>query len=207
MDDQIGQMIDLLKEMGVYENTIIIFTSDNGPTYTGGFDAAYFDSAKPFRSERGWGKGFLREGGIRVPMVASWPGHITPGSESSHISAFWDILPTLCEIAGAAAPPEIDGVSMLPALTGKSQQQEHEYLYWEFKPGQQAVRMGPWKGFRGQIDKGDLDVELYNLDEDPTESNNVAEQHPEIVEKIENIMKTARTRPEVERFRFTELGD
>lgn len=207
MDDQVGQMTALLKELGLYENTLIIFTSDNGPTYTGGFDAAYFDSAKPFRSERGWGKGFLREGGIRVPMAASWPGRIKPGSESSHISAFWDILPTLCEIAGAEVPGGIDGLSMLPALTGEGGQEEHEYLYWEFKPGQQAVRMGPWKGFRGEINKGNLDLELYNLDEDPTESNNIADQHPEIVTKIENIMRTARTRPEIERFQFTELGD
>ena len=207
MDDQVGQMTALLKELGLYENTLIIFTSDNGPTYTGGFDAAYFDSAKPFRSDHGWGKGFLREGGIRVPMVASWPGHIKAGIESSHISAFWDMLPTLCEITGAEVPGDIDGLSMLPALTGEARQEEHEYLYWEFKPGQQAVRMGPWKGFRGDINNGNLALELYNLDEDPTESNNIADQHPEIVEKIENIMKTARTKPEVERFRFAELGD
>jgi arylsulfatase A-like enzyme len=207
MDDQIGQMVSLLKEMGIYENTVILFTSDNGPTYTGGFDAAFFDSAKPFRSDRGWAKGSLREGGIRVPMIASWPGHIQPGTEDSHISAFWDILPTLCEIAGITSPEDTDGISMLPALTGNLQQEEHEYLYWEFKPRQQAVRLGLWKGYRGKIDESDLAVELYNLDEDPTESNNVAEQHPDIVNKIEEIMKTARTRPEVERFRFAKLGD
>ena len=207
MDDQIGQMVNLLREMGIYENTVILFTSDNGPTTGGGVDTAFFDSAKPFRSESGWVKGSLREGGIREPMIASWPGHIQPGSESSHLSAFWDILPTLCEIAGAPVPGDIDGISMLPALTGNTQQQEHEYLYWEFKPRQQAVRMGPWKGYRGKIDEGVLTVELYNLDEDPTESIDVAEQHPDIVEKIEEIMISARTRPEVERFRFKELGD
>ena len=208
MDDQVGQITDLLKELGIYENTVIMFTSDNGPTYSGGTDAGYFDSAKPFRSEHGWGKGFLREGGIRVPMIASWPGHIQPGSESGHISAFWDLLPTICEISGAAVPEDIDGISMLPSLIGKSEQQEHEYMYWEFRPrGQQAVRMGPWKGFRIDIDKGNMETELYNLEEDPSESNNVAADHPEIVEKIEAFMKSARTRPEVERFRFPELGD
>ncbi len=208
MDDQVGQMVSLLKEMGVYENTIILFTSDNGPTTGGGTDPKYFNSVDPFRDDPGWVKGSLREGGIREPLLASWPGRIQPGTESGHISALWDILPTLCEIAGAPLPEDIDGISMLPALTGESEQKEHEYLYWESRPrGEQVVRKGPWKGFRGNINEGDLTIELYNLDEDPAESNDVADEHPEIVEEMATIMKAARTVPEVERFRFAELGD
>ena len=118
LDEQVGDIVNKLKEMGVYENTLIIFSSDNGPTYTGGTDTPFFDSAKPFKTEYGWGKGFVHEGGIRVPMIASWEGHIKANSTSDHISAFYDVLPTLCEVGGIAPPDNTDGISFLPAPAG-----------------------------------------------------------------------------------------
>ena len=189
LDDQVGQLIKKLMELGLYENTLIIFTSDNGPTYAGGVDAAFFDSAKPFKSEYGWGKGFTHEGGIRVPMLASWPGHIQPGSINDHISAFWDVLPTFCEVTEIPVPEDTDGISFLPALIGK-EQTNHDYLYWEFPSytGQQAVRMGKWKAIRQNIFKGNMDIELYNLENDIREQNNIASEHPEIIKQMEEIM-------------------
>lgn len=189
LDDQVGQLIKKLKELGLYENTLIIFTSDNGPTYAGGVDAAFFDSGKPFKSEYGWGKGFTHEGGIRVPMIASWPGHIQPGSVNDHISAFWDVLPTFCEVTEIPVPEDTDGISFLPALIGK-EQTNHDYLYWEFPSytGQQAIRMGQWKAIRQNIFKGNMDIELYNLNNDIQEQNNIASEHPEIIKQMEEIM-------------------
>jgi len=209
LDEQVGEIVNTLKDLGLYENTIIMFTSDNGPTYSGGADSPWFDSAKPFKSERGWGKGNVTEGGIRVPMIAQWPGKIIPGTETSHISAFYDVLPTLCEIAEINAPGDIDGISFLPTLLGKENQKKHEFLYWEFPAygGQQAVRMGKWKGIRKNIFKDSLRVQLYNLEEDIQELNDVSSQHPEIVKQIEKIFRDERTTPEIERFKIKQLGD
>ncbi|MCY1722812.1 arylsulfatase [Prolixibacteraceae bacterium Z1-6] len=208
MDEQVGEIVTTLKELGLYDNTIIMFTSDNGPTYNGGTDSPWFDSAKPFKSEQGWGKGDVHEGGIRVPMIAQWPGNIRPGTETNHISAFYDVLPTACEIAGIEAPVDVDGKSFLPALLGK-EQEKHEFLYWEFPSygGQQAVRMGKWKGIRKNIFKGNLKIELYNLEEDVQELNNIAEEHPEVVEKIQKIFEQEHIPAELERFRIKQLGD
>ena len=195
----------------MYENTIIIFTSDNGPTYLGGVDASYFNSAKPFNNEYGRTKGFTYEGGIRVPMIASWPGKIKAGSKTDHISAFWDVMPTLGALVESEVPNDIDGISFLPVLLGeeKEQQKQHEFLYWEFPSyqGQQAVRMGNWKGIRRNIFKGNMTLELYDLSIDLTESNDVALENPEIVAKLESIMKNEHTTAEIERFKIKELGD
>ena len=114
LDERVGELVTTLKEQGVYENTLIMFSSDNGPTYNGGTDSPWFGSGGPFKSERGWGKGFLHEGGIRVPLIASWPGHIKAGSDSDHISAFWDLLPTLCDVAGVEAPGGSTGSATCP---------------------------------------------------------------------------------------------
>ncbi len=209
LDDQVGEIVAKLKELGIYENTLIIFTSDNGPSYTGGVDAKYFNSARPFSNNYGRTKGFTYEGGIRVPMIASWPNKIKPGSTSNHISAFWDVLPTLGELVKTKVPKDIDGLSFLPTLIGEKQQKEHEFLYWEFPSyqGQQAVRMGDWKGIRKNIFKGNMKIELYNLKEDITESNDVADQFPEIVAQIETIMKNEHTPAEIDKFKIKELGD
>jgi arylsulfatase len=209
LDDQVGELVTKLKELGIYENTLIIFTSDNGPSYTGGMDPDIFNSAGPFLNGYGRGKGFTYEGGIRVPMIASWPKQIKAGSSSDHISAFWDVLPTLGELASTEVPEDIDGISFLPTLKSKQQNKVHEFLYWEFPAyqGQQAVRMGKWKGIRKDIFKGNMSIELYDLENDLAESNNVANQHPEVVERIETIMKEEHTVPEIDRFKIKELGD
>jgi len=208
MDEQVGQIVSTLKELGLYENTIIMFSSDNGPTFNGGTDSPWFDSAKPFKSESGWGKGNVTEGGIRVPMIAQWPGKIKPGTETNHISAFYDVLPTLCEVAGGNSPENVDGISFLPVLLNKKQE-EHEFLYWEFPAygGQQAVRMGKWKGIRRDIFKDNLQIQLYNLDEDIQELNDVATEYPEVVKQIERILKEEHTPAEMVKFRIKQLGD
>ncbi len=209
LDDQVGEIIAKLKALNLYENTIVIFTSDNGPSYTGGVDAAFFNSAQPFKNDYGRTKGFVYEGGIRVPMIASWPKKIKAGSQSNHLSAFWDVLPTMAELVKINPPDSIDGISFLPTLLGKEKQPEHEFLYWEFPSyqGQQAVRMGKWKGVRKNIFEGNMEVELYDLENDITESNNIAKEHPEIVKQIEHIMQKEHTEAEIERFKIKQLGD
>lgn len=208
LDEQVGELVQKLKEIGVYENTLIIFSSDNGPTYTGGTDTPFFDSAKPFKTEYGWGKGFVHEGGIRVPMIASWPGHIKPNSVSSHISAFYDVMPTLNELVGISNPIETDGISFLPTLLGQPQK-AHDYLYWEFPAykGQQAVRMGKWKGIRKNMLEGNLTIELYDLENDIQEQQDVASQYPEIIVQIAQIMESAHEPATLDRFKIEALGD
>lgn len=208
LDDQVGKLIGQLKELGIYENTLIFFTSDNGPTFNGGTDSQWFNSAGPFRCENGRGKGFVYEGGIRVPMIAAWPGKIREGVESDHLASFADVLPTLCEITGAKSNESTDGISFLPSLTGK-QQKKHQYLYWEFPEtdGQQAVRMGQWKAVRRNISKGNLNIELYNLSADLREEKNVAADYPKIVREMEKIMAKEHITPVLERFRQKALGD
>ncbi len=210
LDFQVGELVKLLKEKGIYKNTLIIFTSDNGPTYAGGARSDYFDSAKPFSSEYGRGKGYLYEGGIRIPMIASWPAKIKSGIKSKHISAFWDVLPTLCEISGAETPRNVDGISFLPLLLKDFENQnEHEYLYWEIPEyqGQQALRMGKWKAIRKDIMKGNLEIELYDLSVDIREEKNIATEHPEIINKIEKIFAEEHVASEIDRFKFEALGD
>ena len=148
LDEQVGDLIQLLKDKGMYDNTIIMFTSDNGPSYAGGADTPYFDSAKPFKTEYGWGKGFLHEGGIRVPFITSWPDKIKPGSVTDHISAFQDVLPTLLELIDVEAF-DSDGISFAPTLLDENQE-THKYLFWDYPEYgyQQAVRMGEWKGIK-----------------------------------------------------------
>jgi len=208
MDHQLGELIASLKEEGIYENTLIIFSSDNGPTYTGGVDFNFFESSKPFTNGYGRTKGFMYEGGIRIPMIARWPNKIKSGTTNKHISAFYDVLPTVCDIVGVDAPKDIDGISFKQALLGK-EQKPHDYLYWEFPSynGQQAVRMGKWKGIRKDIFKGNLTLELYNLDVDIEEQNNISEQHPDIVKKIEEIMLKEHQPAENIKFRIKQLGD
>lgn len=208
LDEQVGLLVQQLKDLNLYDNTLIIFTSDNGPTYNGGTDSEWFNSGGPFDEIQGRGKGFTYEGGLRVPMIASWTGHIKPNSESNHISAFWDVMPTFAEISGADIPEQTDGISFLPELIGKKQT-EHKFLYWEFSEsgGQQAVRMGKWKAIRKNIRKGNMKLELYDLEKDIQEQDNIAASHPEIVKQIEQIMKQEHEPAENENFRMKELGD
>jgi arylsulfatase A-like enzyme len=186
LDEQVGELRQKLAALGIADNTLIIFTSDNGPHKEGGADPGFFDSNGPLRGY----KRDLYEGGIRVPMIALWPDRILPGSRSNHVSAFWDLFPTLAEVAGGNAPAAIDGISFLPELLGGKQKQ-HEYLYWEFheQGGRQAVRLGKWKGVRQQADIfPDGLVELYDLDNDPGETRDLALKNPKIASEIITIM-------------------
>jgi arylsulfatase A-like enzyme len=190
MDREIGSILDLLDELGLAEDTLVLFTSDNGPTFNGGTDSDFFDSAAGLRGL----KTELYEGGIRVPLVARWPGRIPPGSVSDLPSAFWDLLPTFAELTGQTLPAPTDGVSILPTLEGNPEgQQSREYLYWEFQ-GRQAVRLGKWKAYRQASDGA---FELYDLEADRGETSNVAGEHQEIVARISSIMREARTRSEL----------
>ena len=188
LDEQVGDLVEKLKELGVYDNTLVVFTSDNGPTFVEGVDTEFFRSAEPFRDGAGFVKGNVYEGGIRVPMIAHWPDRIEPGSTSDHISAFYDFMPTFAEIAGVSGP-STDGISMMAEFSGENQP-AHDFLYWEFPSynGQQAVRMGQWKGIRRNIFDGEMDVLLFDLESDLREEHNVAAQYPEVVERIEAIM-------------------
>ena len=209
LDEQVGDVVAKLQDLGIYKNTLIIFSSDNGPSYTGGADTPFFDSAKPFRSDKGWAKGYLHEGGIRVPMVASWQGNILPNSISDHLSGFYDVMPTICDILDLPTPDHTDGISFLPILLNNEQKKKHEYLYWEFPGynGQQAVRLGKWKGIRKNIFEGNLIVELYDLNNDIMEQNNIASQYPEVIKRIEKIMKLEHIPSTLEQFKFVQLGD
>ena len=209
LDENIGKLIKQLKDLGIYDNTLIIFTSDNGPTYNGGTDSPWFDSGGPFRSVFGRGKGFVYEGGIRVPMIASWPGKIKPGTVSQLPSVFYDVLPTLCDISGAPKPKDTDGISFLPELLGEKQK-KHEFLYWEYPEygGQIGVRMGKWKAVcRNMRKKNNFTFELYDLETDLGETNDVAAEHPEIIEKIKQIVKEQHTKSANPNWRFKVLGD
>ncbi len=209
LDEQVGELVAVLKELGLYENTLIIFSSDNGPANAGGTDSPWFDSAKPFKCGPGWGKGELTEGGIRIPMIAHWSGKIKTGSQTSLISSFYDVLPTLCEVANITPPTNIDGISFFPTLMGKENQQKHDFLYWEFpgSGGQQSIRIGKWKAIRRHLFKDSLAVHLYNLEEDIPELTDVSSQHPEIVEQVEKLFQQEHETPENKTFRMKALGD
>lgn len=208
LDEQVGQLVQQLKDLGIYENTLIIFTSDNGPTYNGGTDSPWFDSAAPFKSEFGWGKGSTHEGGMRVPMIASWPAQIRKASTSSHISGFQDVLPTFCDLVNIKTPDYADGISFLPELKG-NKQKKHKYLYWEFPEtgGQQAIRMLNWKGIRPNINKGNMKIELFNLETDLQELTDVSSSNPDVVKQMEQIMINEHVPAANQRFRMKTIGD
>jgi arylsulfatase A-like enzyme len=191
MDRHVGQLMALLKELGIDENTIVSFTSDNGPHMEGGHDPKFFNSNGPLKGH----KRDLYEGGIRVPFVARWPGKINAGTETDIPVAMWDVLPTCLEIAQVESPDRIDGISYLPALLGKTAEQpRHEYLYWAFyeRGGKQAVRLGKWKGVRNNVGNNpDSTPELYDLTSDIGEMKNVAAEHPNVVKQIEAYMQDA----------------
>lgn len=196
LDQQVGEIVGKLEHLGIADNTIIIFTSDNGPHREGGADPDYFDSNGPFKGY----KRDLYEGGIRVPMIVKWPKKITEGSKTDHISAFWDVLPTVADLLEGEVEG-LDGISFLPTLLGNPAGQGiHPYLYWEFHElgGRQAVRMGNWKAvIYNVLENADAELELYDLGKDVGEENNVAAQHPDIVAEIKKILKEARTPSEV----------
>tara|TARA_Y100000746_G_scaffold230307_1_gene241665 strand:- start:65 stop:1441 length:1377 start_codon:yes stop_codon:yes gene_type:complete len=191
MDRGIGQILDLLNELDIAENTLVLFTSDNGPHYEGGHQPGFFNSNGPLKGH----KRDLYEGGIRVPLIAYWPGKIKSGSVSNHICAHWDLMPTFCELAKISEPNHTDGISYIPALTGKKQKR-HAYLYWEFHSygNAQAIRMGDWKGIRLKV-KNDPNapIQLFDLKKDIGETNNIAANHPDIIRRFTKLFKTAHT--------------
>lgn len=195
LDDYVGKLLKKLKELGLEENTIVFFASDNGPHLEGGADPDFFNS-------NGDLKGYKRdmyEGGIRTPLLVRWPGHVKAGSVNNHVSAFWDVMPTLAEISQSKTPSAIDGISFLPALLGKKQKQ-HEYLYWEFheQGGKIAARKGNWKAVKLNVDKTPQgELELYDLANDTGETKNVAAANPEIVKDMEDLMNQAHTKSEI----------
>lgn len=208
LDQQLGELVELLKKKGIYDNTIIMVSSDNGPTYTGGVDYEFFESSKPFLNGYGRTKGFVYEGGIRVPLIVTWPNRVKAGTVSDHISASYDLLPTICAIADAEIPQDVDGLSFANELIAK-EQSSHEYLYWEFPSynGQQAVRMGKWKAVRKNIRDGNMNIELYNLENDVEEKIDVASSHPDLVRRFEEIMLQEHEPAVNEKFKLKALGD
>jgi arylsulfatase A len=191
VDRYVGQIVSLVAEEGLAESTLVLFTSDNGPHREGGADPVFFGSSGPLRGM----KRDLYEGGIRVPMIARWPGMVPPARVSDHPWAHWDLLPTLADLAGARAPEGIDGMSMVRALRGEPQP-THEFFYWEFheRGFDQAVRHGDWKAVRRGAG---APLELYNLAIDIGEQHDVAAAHPDVVDRIERYLRTARTESEI----------
>ena len=181
LDRDVGRLINLLKEEGLDKKTLLMFSSDNGPHYEGGADPAFFKSAGPLRGA----KRSLHDGGIRVPFIAWQPEKIKAGSVSNHPSAFWDLMPTLCELIGVEIPKDSDGISFLPTLY-QAPQKKHKYLYWQFR-GNQALRQGKWKLL--QLGKKHL---LYNLEEDIGEKVNLADKYPDKVAELKNLFEQAK---------------
>jgi len=207
LDENVGKLVKKLKEEGIYENTIILFTSDNGVTYSGGTDGTYFNSSGPFGEEYGRGKGFVYEGGIRVPLIASWPGKIQAGTKTEHMAAQYDIVKTISELTGFELEGSQDGISFYPTLLGQDQK-EHEFLYWEFPEygGQIAIRMGDYKLIRKNLkNQEEPSLELYNLIGDPAELSNIVDKHPELVQKALEIFNREHQTPEVDRFKIPLL--
>ena len=190
MDRDVGRIVALVKDLGLDSNTLIFFTSDNGPCKTDSHDPEFFDSNGVFNGY----KRDMGEGGLRVPMIARWPDKVPAGKTSDQVWAFWDVLPTFADLAGLPVPKDIDGISMRPAILGEEQSETHDYLYWDYghcrAVYQQALRMDDWKAIR--IGKN-APLALYDLNTDPGETKDVAKAHPEVVKQMEAQMKAAVT--------------
>jgi len=196
LDSDIGKIVHKLQSLGIEENTIIMFSSDNGA-------GAGLSSYDRFQGNVPWrgGKGDFYEGGIRVPMIAKWKGSIKPGSISKHASAFWDVMPTFCDIAGINTPENTDGISFLPELLGE-EQEKHDSFYFENSGGRrstkQAIIKDEWKCIRFRVRKtGEVTLELYNMKDDPGEQHNVADKYPDKVEELIRLMDAERTENEI----------
>jgi arylsulfatase A len=197
LDDQVGEIVQKVKDLGLEENTIFIFTSDNGPHKEAGADPDYFDS-------NGVLKGYKRdlfEGGMRVPMIVKWKGKIKEGTSTNHMSAFWDIMPTFADILNTKLNSETDGISFLPTLLESGKQQNHDYLYWEFHElqGRQAIRQDNWKLVKYKV-KETPEYFLFDLDSDPSETKNLSEDYPENLKELIHILENSRTESEIFKF-------
>jgi arylsulfatase A-like enzyme len=201
LDEDVGELMAKLAELGIADNTLVLFTSDNGPHREGGHNPDYFNSSGGLRGY----KRDLYEGGIRVPMLACWPGSIPAGAVTEHVSAFHDVLPTMAELTGQPAPGGLDGISFLPTLLQKGAQPQHDHLYWEFHElkGRVAIRKGNWKGVRYHVSVDpNSPLELYDLAKDPGETNNVAAVNAEVVRGLDQLIKGARTVSPIDMFNF-----
>lgn len=187
LDKYVGELVQHLKDLGVYENTVILFSSDNGPHKEGGADPDFFDSNGPWRGY----KRDLYEGGIRVPLIVSWEGHVKPGTETDFMCSFWDLMPTFRDLAGVSEKAEgLDGISLLPLWEGRKGQRTHDHLYFEFQElgGRQAVRRGDWKLVRLDVRTDHPVYELYNLATDPGETRDLSAARPEVVAELQAIL-------------------
>ncbi len=201
LDTYVGEIIALLEKENALEDTLIIFTSDNGAHREGGHDPDFWNSSGGLRG----GKRDMYEGGIRTPMLAFWKGKIAAGSVNSHVSAFWDVFETLAEISGAQRPAQTDGISFAPTLLGKGAQNKHDYLYWEFfeQGGKQAIIKGDYKLIKLNVNKpSETKWELYDLSKDPAEKDNLASSMPEKLAELKPVLENARTTSPIERFNF-----
>jgi len=201
-------LINALENLDLRDDTLIIFTSDNGPTYIKGTYTPWFESAGPFKTEKGWGKGYLREGGIRVPLIFNWPGHIDGSSQSDMIAGAQDILPTIYDVLDIQSDLEHDGLSLAPTILGDvGDQSEHEYLYWEFPEygGQRALRWGDYKAFNGDIHEGDTTIHLYNIQSDVQEQQDISTDHPELISFVKGIFEKEHTPSPNPRWRYDVL--
>ncbi len=184
IDADVGKMLEKIRQLELDSNTIIFFTSDNGPCDSRLHDPEFFNSSGIYTGV----KRDMYEGGIRIPMIVRWPGKISPGSVSDDVWAFWDFLPTAADIAGVPFENAIDGISVLPAILGQ-QQKLHDYLYWDYGHVRdefiQAARWEDWKGIKYNATGK---YELFNLDNDPGEKNNLASERPDLVQHFEEIL-------------------
>lgn len=207
VDKNVGQVLDLLEEKGILENTIVIFSSDNGVHSVGGHDPDYFNSNGGFRGY----KRDLYEGGIRTPFIVGWKGTVKPGTETSHISTFWDFLPTVCDIAGLKTPDGVNGMSYYPTLLDRKRQRQHKYIYYEFfeKGGKQSVMTKDgWKLVRLNMDNPDKIVEeLYKVDEDIAEKHDLASEYPDKVAALRDLAAKSRTESRIFRWNGREDRD
>lgn len=201
LDNDVQRIMDLLAEKGILDNTLVIFTSDNGNHKEGGHLPKHFDSNGPYR---GW-KRDLYDGGIRAPFIVHWPQKVKPGSVSYHVSAFWDFLPTVCDLIQAEVPENVDGISYLPAITGEGKQNKHKHLYWEFheRGGKQAILKDNWKLIRLNVNKPEQEkYELYNLNHDPGEMFNVVNQYPNLYSEMKEILLGSHTKSSIYQFQY-----
>jgi len=184
LDRNVGRLLERLEARGVAEDTVVMFSSDNGPTFNGGTDSSFFESTAGLRGL----KCSVYEGGLRVPFLVRWPGRVEAGSNTDLVSGFQDVLPTLLELAGGDVPEGLDGISLVPTLLGRAEQRQHELLYWEYA-GRQAILWEGWKGVRSGLRQGSRALELYRLEDDPAEATDVAAEQPEVVARLAELLE------------------
>ena len=209
IDIQVGEIIAQLKRLNIYDNTVILLTSDNGPTYAGGVDFEYFNSTGIFQNKPDRMKGYTYEGGVRVPFVVSWPKKIRNGRVVDDVSISYDLFATISELSGVDETYSTDGISLVDLFTDENISLDREYIYWEFPSygGQQAARMGDFKALRTDIKKGNDKIELYNLSEDIREQTDISSENPEIIKKFSDIFIREHIKSDIKRFQMGYIDD